>query len=118
MLGPIARMIQSQGREYDVYNADGGGGRSTPSYGDEPDATFTGVLESRGRPQTGTDSDGNEIETDLEIRGVPDAGTTIWPMGSNNGYPTKLEHPNGTEYDVVNKHEEDGGVLVLAVIES
>lgn len=116
MHGPLARMIQSQGREYQIENADGGGGRSTPSY--EPDGTLRGVLESRGQPQQTTDSDGEVIETDLEIRAVADDETTIRPMGSAGGYPTKLKHPNGTEYDVVDRHEEDAGVLVLAVLEN
>lgn len=110
-------MIKSQGREYDVYNADGGGGRSVPDYGDEPDGTLVGVLEQRSRsPSAASDSDGTDVETDLEIRSVVD-DLEIRPMGSANGYPTKLEHPNGTVYDVVRAHEEDGGVTVIAVVE-
>lgn len=116
MHGPLTRMIQSQGREYQVLNADGGGGRTAPSY--EADGTLRGVIESRGRPQQATDSDGNEVETDLEIRAVVDEATTIRAMGSADGYPTKLEHPNGSKYDVVQILEEDGGVFVLTVMES
>ncbi|WP_135535376.1 hypothetical protein [Halostella pelagica] len=115
MLGPIARLIQSQGREYQLRNASGGGGRSTPSYGD--DGTIVGVLERRGRPQTATDSSGTEVETDLEIRAVPDDTTTLRPAGSNDGYPTLLEHPTGAEYRLLDMHEEDGGMTVLTVVE-
>lgn len=115
MHGPISRMIKRQGRQYTVKNADGSGGRSTPSY--EPDGTLRGVLESRGMPQTATDSDGTEVETDLEIRSVPDDETTLRPAGSADGYPTLLKHPTGAEYRLLDRHEEDGGVTVLTVVE-
>jgi len=115
MHGPIARLIQSQGREYQLQNASGGGGRDTPSYSDG--GTIVGVLERRGRPQTATDSSGTEVETDLEIRAVPDDGTQLRPAGSNDGYPTLLEHPTGAEYRLLDMHEEDGGVTVLTVVE-
>ena len=115
MHGPIARLIQSQGREYQLQNASGGGGRDTPSYSDG--GTIVGVLERRGRPQTATDSSGTEVETDLEIRAVPDDGTQLRPAGSNDGYPTLLEHPTGAEYRLLDVHEEDGGVTVLTVVE-
>lgn len=115
MYGAIQRMIKSQGREYQLQNATGGGGRSTPSYSD--DGTIVGVLESRGMPQTATNSDGTEVETDLEIRSVPDDGTTLRPAGCDEGYPTLLEHPSGAEYRLLDMHEEDGGVTVLTVVE-
>jgi len=115
MHGPIARLIQSQGREYQLQNASGGGVRDTPSYSDG--GTIVGVLERRGRPQTATDSSGTEVETDLEIRAVPDDGTQLRPAGSNDGYPTLLEHPTGAEYRLLDMHEEDGGVTVLTVVE-
>jgi len=115
MLGAIARLIQSQGKEYQLQNASGGGGRDTPSYSDG--GTIVGVLERRGRPQTATDSSGTEVETDLEIRAVPDDGTTLRPAGSADGYPTLLEHPTGAEYRLLDMHEEDGGVTVLTVVE-
>jgi len=115
MHGPIARLIQSQGREYQLQNASGGGGRDTPSYSDA--GAIVGVLERRGRPQTATDSSGTEVETDLEIRAVPDDGTQLRPAGSNDGYPTLLEHPTGAEYRLLDVHEEDGGVTVLTVVE-
>ncbi|WP_226041569.1 hypothetical protein [Natrinema sp. DC36] len=115
MHGPIARMIQSQGKEYQLQNASGGGGRDTPSYSD--DGTIVGVLESRGMPQTATNSDGTDVETDLEVRAVPDDGTTLRPAGSADGYPTLLQHPTGAEYRLLDMHEEDGGVTVLTVVE-
>ena len=115
MHGPIARLIQSQGREYQLQNASGGGGRSTPSY--SAGGTLVGVLERRGRPQTATDSSGTEVETDLEIRAVPDDETMLRPAGSADGYPTLLEHPTGAEHRLLDVHEEDGGVTVLTVVE-
>lgn len=115
MLGPIARMIQSQGVEYTVRNAMGsGGGRSTPDYA--TDGTFVGVLESRGMPQTATDSDGTEVETDLEIRSVPDGDVDLIPAGSAEGYPTRLDHPDGRTYRLLDRYTEDGGVTVLTVV--
>ena len=115
MLGAIARLIQSQGKEYQLQNASGGGGRDTPSYSDG--GTIVGVLERRGRPQTATDSSGTEVETDLEIRAVPDDETMLRPAGSADGYPTLLEHPTGAEHRLLDVHEEDGGVTVLTVVE-
>jgi hypothetical protein len=116
MRGAVARLIQSQGSEYQLRNAGGSGGRSTPSYSD--DGTVAGVLERRSRtPRTVTDSDGTEVETDLELRAVPDDGTTLRSAGSDDGYPTKLTHPNGTTYRVLDTFEEDGGVTALAVVE-
>lgn len=115
MYGPIARMIQSQGREYQLQNASGGGGRNTPSY--SGDGSVIGVLESRGMPQTATNSDGTEVETDLEIRAVPDDTTTLRPAGSADGYPTLLQHPTGAEYRLLDMHEDDAGVAVLTVVE-
>lgn len=108
-------MIQSRGREYQLRNASGGGGRDIPSYND--DGTLTGVLESRGMPQTATNSDGTEVETDLEIRAVPDDGTTLRPAGSADGYPTLLDHPTGPTYRLLKTVPEDGGVTVLTVVE-
>lgn len=114
MVGPAARLIQSQGKEYQLRNASGGGGRSTPDY--SPDGTLVGVLDRSGMPQTVTLSDGTEVETDLEIRAVP-GGQTLRPAGDADGYPTYLDHPNGSEYRLVDVHEEDGGVSVLTVVE-
>lgn len=115
MLGPIARMIQSQGVEYDVRNSTGaGGGRSTPDY--SADGTVVGVLESRGMPQTATDSDGTEVETDLEIRSVPDDDVDLIPAGSADGHPTLLDHPDGRTYRLLDRYTEDSGVTVLTVV--
>lgn len=116
MHGAIARLIKSRGKEYQIQNASGGGGRDTPSYSDDVAYLF-GVLERRGRPQTATDSSGTEVETDLEIRAVPDDETMLRPAGSADGYPTLLEHPTGAEYRLLDVHEEDGGVTVLTVVE-
>ncbi|WP_324757090.1 hypothetical protein [Haloarcula montana] len=114
MTGAAYRLIKKRGKEYDIRNASGGGGRSTPSY--SPDGSIIGVLESRGMPKTVTLSDGSEAETRTEIRVVPD-DQTIRPEGDADGYPTKLDHPNDTTYRVIDRYEEDGGVIVLTVIE-
>jgi len=113
MHGPIARMIQSQGQAYTVRNASGGGGRSTPSYSET--GTVTAVLESRGMPQTATDTDGTEVETDLELR-VVDDGVTLVPAGSGEGYPALLDGPNGRTYRLLDTYVDDGGVTVLTVV--
>lgn len=114
MHGPIARMIRSQGATYQVRNADGGGPRDSPEYVDNGDVV--GVIESRGMPQKATDSDGSEVETDLEIRSVPDDGVTLRPAGDADGYPSLLVHPNGRTYRLLDEHVEDGGVSVLTVV--
>jgi hypothetical protein len=118
MLGAIARLIQSQGREYGVYNATGTGGRTTPDYGSEPETTITGVLERRtsAGARTVTNSDGTEVETDLEIRAVPDDGVDLFPAGSAEGYPTLLEHPDGHRYRLLDIYAEDSGVTALTVV--
>lgn len=116
MHGPIQRQIASRGSAYNVFNASGGGGRDTPQY--SFDVQITGTLERRGRPRTVKDSDGNEIEADLEIRSVPDDTVTIREAGSADGYPTKLTGgPVSKTYRVLHKHAEDGGVTVLTVTE-
>lgn len=114
MQGPAQRLIRSRGNEYDVQNASGGSGRDVPTY--SSDGTLVGVLERRGRPRMTTDSAGEDIETDLEIRAIVD-GVTIVEAGTNDSYPTKLAHPSGKEYRVLDEFPEDSGVSVLAVIE-
>lgn len=114
MHGPIVRMIKKQGVEYTVRNADGGGGRDTPDYSDA--GTVVGVLEQRGMPRTVTDSSGTDVESDLEIRGIPDDSVTIREAGSADGYPTKLVHPQGQTYRVLATLPEDSGVTVLTVV--
>lgn len=115
MAGAIRRLITQQGREYTVRNATGGGGgRDTPSYDD--DGTLRAVVERRGIPKTFTNSAGEDVEADLELRAVPDDGVTIQPAGAADGYPTKLIHPDGRVYRVVDDHPEDGGVTVLTVV--
>jgi len=113
MHGPTQRLIQKQGVKYQVRNAGGGGGRDTPSYGD--DGTLVGVLEQRGIPQTVTDSDGTEVESDLELRTLPD-NVTLREAGSADGYPTKLVHPSGQTYRLLATFPEDSGVTVLTVV--
>jgi len=115
MHGPALRLIQTHGREYTVRNATGGsGGRDTPDYAD--DGTLVGVLEQRRMPQTATDSAGEDVEADLEIRAVPDDGVTIQPAGTADGYPTELLHPDGPTYRVLDEFPEDSGVTVLTVV--
>jgi len=114
MHGPIQRMIAKQGAEYTVQNATGGGGRDTPDYSD--DGTVVGVLEQRGMPRTVTDSSGTDIESDLEIRSLPDDSVTIREAGSADGYPTNLVHPQGQTYRVLASFPEDSGVTVLTVV--
>jgi hypothetical protein len=113
MHGPAQRLIQKQGSEYHVRNASGGGGRDTPSYGD--DGTLVAVLEQRGTPQTVQNSDGTEVEADLELRAVPD-GATLREAGSADGYPTKLVHPQGQTYRLLATFVEDSCVTVLTVV--
>lgn len=114
MYGPIKRLIQSDGVEYAIQNASGGGGRDTPGY--SSDGTLVGVLERRGMPRTVKGSDGTEMETDLEIRAIPDSTTTIREATASDGYATKLDHPNGQTYRVLTSHPEDSGVTVLSVV--
>ncbi|WP_089650336.1 hypothetical protein [Halobacterium hubeiense] len=114
MKGAAYRLIKSQGREYDVLNASGGGGRDVPTYA--PTGTLVGVLERRGRPRTTTDSAGEEVETDKEIRAIVE-DVDLVEAGESNSYPTKLIHPDGYEYRVLDAHPEDSGVTVLAVLE-
>lgn len=114
MHGPAQRLIKKRGREYTVRNASGGGGgRDVPDYSD--DGTLVGVLEQRGRPTTVTDSSGEEVESDLEIRAV-DVTPAIREAGSAAGPPTKLAHPDGQTFEVLAKHPEDSGVTVLTVV--
>jgi hypothetical protein len=114
MNGPAQRLIHSQGVEYTVQNASGGGGRDTPDYSD--DGTVVGVLEQRGMPRMATDSSGADVEADLEIRAVPGDSVTIREAGSADGYPTKLVHPEGQTSRVLARFPEDSGVTVLTVV--
>ena len=115
MLGPLERHIQQRGSTYTVRNASGGtGGRDTPDYAD--DGELVGVLEQRRTPRRFTDSAGEDVESTLEIRAVPDETVTIDPVGTADGYPTILRHPNGIDYRVLDEHPEDSGVTVLSVV--
>lgn len=115
MHGPAKRLIQSRGVEYTIRNATGGsGGRDVLSYAD--DGTLVGVLEQRGRARTVTDSNGEDVEADLEIRAVLESGSTVQPAGTADGYPSLLVHPSGPVYRVVDHHPEDSGVDVLTVV--
>jgi len=113
-MGAVARLISSEGKEYTVRNASGGGGRDTPDYSD--DGTLVGVMERRSRTaQTAKASSGEEIETNLEIRAV-DITPTIREAGESGGYPSRLAHPSGQTFEVVESHPEDSGVTVLSVV--
>jgi hypothetical protein len=115
MPGATRRLIQQAGTDYTVRNATGGGGgRDIPSYQD--DGTLRATIERRGLPRTVTDSAGEEVEADLELRAVPDDDVTIQAAGTADGYPTLLVHPDGQTYRVVDHHTEDGGVTVLTVV--
>lgn len=113
MKGPAQRLILKAGTEYNVLNSDGGGGRDTSSY--SKTGTIIGILESRGMPRTVTDSDGTEVNADREIRAVVH-DVALREAGSANGYPTKLEHPDGTVYRVLDTLTEDTGVTVITVV--
>lgn len=115
MKGAARRLILAQGSTYTVRNATGEGGRNTPSY--EDDGTLTGILEQRpGMPNTTRDSSGREVEASLNIRAIVD-GTTIRTADDTSGYPTRLVHPSGATYEVVDSHLEDSGVTVMMVVE-
>jgi len=115
-MGAVSRLIESEGEDYTIRNATGGGGgRDVPDYSD--DGTLTGVLELRSRTaQTTTDSSGEEVETNLIVRAVVDSSTTIREAGESGGWPTLLDHPDGQTYRVVAKFSEDSGVTVLSVV--
>lgn len=114
MHGPATRLIRKQGSEYTIRNASGGGGRDTPDYSD--DGTLTATIERRTQtPDTTTDSGGEDVMSDLELRAVYDsASTTIREQGAAD-YPSKLVHPDGQTYRVVATFPEDGGVTVITV---
>jgi hypothetical protein len=116
MTGAIRRLIARQGRTYTVRNASGGSGRGGGDYQD--DGELVAVLERRGRPRTFSDSAGEDIDADLELRAVGTEDVTIRPAGDAGEYPTVLVHPSGQTYRVVDDHVEDGGVHVLAVVQS
>jgi hypothetical protein len=113
MHGPIQRLIESRGQTYTVRNADrSGGDRDTPTYRD--DGTVTAVLErGQSRPDVHVDSDGSNVQTDTQLRFVGEAA--IREEGDADGYPTRLEHPDGQAYEVVASSPEDSGVTVLSV---
>jgi hypothetical protein len=110
--GPAQRLIKSEGVEYTVRNASGGGGRDAPSY--DADGSLTGVLERRTRPSIELVSSGEEVASELEIRTV-DPTPQIVGQGESD-YPTKLDHPSGRTYEVIATYPEDSGVLVLTVV--
>lgn len=114
MQGAIKQLIRSQGSEFDVQNATGGSGRDVPSY--SKDGTLIGVLDRRGQPRTVTDTDGTEVEADLEIRAILDGTISINDV-DEAGYPTRLVHPSGERYRVMHTYSEDSGVSVLTVVE-
>lgn len=116
MKGAAKRVIKLQGSSYTVRNASGGdGARDVPSYSD--DGTLTGVLENRQRAtRTETGSDGESVESQLEVRAIVDGSVTIREAGDSGSYPTELVHPDGRTYEVVSERTEDSGVTVLSVV--
>jgi hypothetical protein len=115
MDAPVRRLIRDRGTRYTVRNADRDttrGARDTPSYQDA--GTIVGVLQ-RGdpRPDVSVDSDGTEIEGELQLRCVDPAG--VREAGNADGYPTRVRHPDGRTYRVVASYLEDSGVTVLSL---
>lgn len=115
-MGVIEQLIEEEGKKYKVRNAPSSAtSRSAANYTD--DGSIVGVInQSRSTPNPMTKSDGTEIEPDLEIRAVVDSSQTLRPAGTDDGEPSKLVHPNGNKYRVLDIHEEDSGVTVLPVI--
>jgi hypothetical protein len=113
MHGPQARNIRQRGTEYDVLNAsDANADRTVPSY--SKTATLIGVLDRRTQPEVVELSSGEEVETTLQLRAVPDSSVTLVESG-NDDYPTKLDHPDGLTYRLLVKYPEDSGVTVLSL---
>lgn len=131
MKGAAYRLIRKLGTEFDVQNAtrDPGpttieedetstqsqtytsGDRTTPTY--EPVGTVRATLEERRTPGTERDSSGEEVDHDLELRAV-DVDVELFEAGDDD-WPTRFVHRSGTVYELVASHEEDTGVMVLAV---
>lgn len=114
MKGAEKKAIEAVGKQYAVRNSVGSerDGRSSPDYADV--GQLTGVLERRSTPTTVTLSSGEDVEIDLEIRAV-DPEPNIIGQGNSN-YPTKLTHPNGDAFEVVDTIPEDGGVTLITVV--
>ncbi|WP_331232693.1 hypothetical protein [Natronorarus salvus] len=115
MLAAQKRMIQRLGKPVTVRNATGGGGRTLPEY--EADGEIAMIKERRGMPRTLTDSDGSETEVSIELRCVPDGADPELSPAGEGSQPTLLDHPEGTTYRLLDTHVEDGGVVVLSVVE-
>lgn len=116
MEGATYRTILKMGKTYTIQNPTGGsGGTDTPDY--EEDGAITGVIERRSIPQFFTDSAGIERETDVQIRSViRDDSLTFYEMGEENQYPSRIIHPDGRQFLLVDKFPEDKGVSVLTVV--
>lgn len=114
MKGALIRMIRQRGNEYEVLNAPDTGDRSTPNYSIESE-TIRGIMDRRSMPTSATLSSGETIEINLEIRAlIPD---TIPIHGAESTeHPTKLRHPDGSEFQVITSYPEDSGVDVLTVV--
>jgi len=113
MQGAARRAIKSQGQTFDLLNATRDGPRSTPDY--SKDEEIPGTIEQRSMPLMRRGSSGEEVEADLEIRVVPGDDTVLRDAGDSEYWPSRLRSPSGMEYQVLSKHEEDGGVTVLSV---
>lgn len=112
MKGAIESLIQHEGEDYTVRNATASGARDAATYSD--DGTIRAVLEQRSRPRTVTDSAGTEIEADRELRAIVDSGQTLRTADADNP-PSKLVHPDGPTYRLLDRHYEDSAVDVLLV---
>lgn len=117
MRGNLYRQIEKQGVEMEIHNAVGGGGRTMPDYSeDAADGVKKMVSEQRGMGRTVTDSSGTEVEANLEFRHIPDEDDPdIIPAGDDQ--PTRLKHPSGVLYRVMDIYREDSGAEVLTVVE-
>ena len=105
-------MIRHIGKSYTVKNAKRSGQRSTPNY--SPAGEVIGILEERATPSTHRDSSGEEVDSSMEIRATG-YDVEFYDSGDSEYWPTRLEHPQGIEYEVVSMTPEDSGVIVLMV---
>lgn len=109
----VADMIERLGRPYEVRNADDSGAdRTVETY--QQTGTLTAVLETVSGTQV-IDSSGTEVEANSQLRAVPD-GQTLREAGADAGSATRLVHPDGRAFEIVNEHVDDSGVTVLTVV--
>lgn len=112
MEGAVRRAIGRLGREWEVLNATGGGGRDTATY--EVVATVTAVEESRGTPTTLENSAGEAVEADAILRSR-NPGVDVRGVGDADGYPTRYRRGE-TTYEVLRRRVDDSETLTLDVV--